>query len=129
PVGSANRRETPEALRSRPAHTRIRRVPGCRPTDRWGYDGSFAGVQAENGNSRDAEIGHPAQVMRQANARIGQLPLAGSPLQLVIDLIGHAQARGCNRMAEAFEPAVDLAGQAAIPVEKAIEDVMHRATV
>src|SRR3546814_5847226 len=45
----------------------------------------------------------------EAEVRIGQLSLARPSAQLTIDLIGHAQPRGADRVAETFEPAVGLA--------------------
>ena len=59
-------------------------------------------------------------------ARPRSLALAGAPEQLQIDLVGHAQAGGADRMAEALQAAVDLAGNGAVAVVSAVEHVVRR---
>ncbi len=55
-----------------------------------------------------------------------KLALARAPEQLQVDLVRHAQAAGADRMAEALETAVDLAGDGAVPVVAAIEYIVRR---
>src|SRR3546814_1098157 len=63
---------------------------------------------AEDRDRRDAVERRAAEIVRQPEIDLRELPIAGAAAKLVIDLIGHAQARGAHRMAEAFEPAVGL---------------------
>ena len=59
--------------------------------------------------------------MREREARRRDLTRAGTAEQLVVALIRHAQARGRDRVAEAFQAAIDLARHATIAIEEAVE--------
>src|SRR3546814_8521978 len=82
---------------------------------------------AEDRDRRDAVERRAAEIVRQPEIDLRELPIAGAAAKLVIDLIGHAQARGAHRMAEAFEPAVGLARDSAAEIIFAVENVKSRA--
>ena len=78
-------------------------------------------------------FGMPAEVMGEADGgavagAAAELPVAGAPEQLQIDLVGHAQARSADGVAEAFETAVDLARNRAVAIVAAVEHVMRCAS-
>src|SRR5690606_26952676 len=78
----------------------------------------------------DVEMRQAAEIVGQAERRrLLPLALAGTALHLQIELVEHAQAGGTDRMAEAFQPAVDLAGQAAVAVVETVHDVAPRLTL
>src|SRR5690242_5790196 len=71
-----------------------------------------------------------AEIVGEAeDRRLLPLALAGAALHLQIELVEHAQARGADRMAEAFEAAIDLAGERAAGIEDAVHDVPDRAAL
>src|SRR3546814_12473188 len=51
------------------------------------------------------------------------LPISGTAEELEVIFIDHPDSRRADRMAETFEPTVDLAGDRAVGVEEAVEDV------
>jgi len=51
--------------------------------------------------------------VRHADLRVLELAGAGTALQLQVHLVEHAQARRADRMTEALQAAVDLAGDLA----------------
>ena len=73
-------------------------------------------MQADDGHARDVSVRYPAEVLGEAQRRAGQLPLAGTPQKLGVDLIDHAQTGGTDRMAEALQATVGLARHRAIAV-------------
>ena len=75
---------------------------------------TLVSVSPDNRDAADVHVRHPAQVVREAKARVGQLPLVGSPQELQVHLIQHPQPGGADGMAEAFQPAVGLAGHLAV---------------
>src|SRR5579863_5253094 len=75
-----------------------------------------ASLQAQDRDGGHTQIRDTPQVVRQSETDILQLTLARPAEQLVINLIHHAQARGADRMTEAFESAIDLAGDLAAAI-------------
>ena len=69
------------------------------------------------------------QTLRAGKPHIGALAGAGATLQLQIHLVDHADARSADRMAEALQAAVDLAGDLAVAVVEAVEHVLHGAAL
>ena len=53
--------------------------------------------------------------------------LAGAAEKLKVVLVDHPKPGGADRVAEAFQPAVDLAGDRAVGVELPVKHVGHRA--
>ncbi len=71
-----------------------------------------------------------AEIMGEPDARqFLALALAGAALQLQIHLVDHPQPRRADRMAETFQPAVDLAGQGPLGVVETVEHVEDRAAL
>ncbi|MNP83033.1 hypothetical protein D3C76_1818510 [compost metagenome] len=58
--------------------------------------------------------------MGETHARALELAITCSFEQLVIDLVRHTQTGGRDRMTEAFQAAINLAGEAAIAVVEAV---------
>src|SRR6266853_774350 len=81
-------------------------------------------VAADDGHAGHVLARRAAQIVGHADARILQLAGAGAALELQVHLVEHAQAGGADRMAEAFQPAVDLAGDLAVGVVEAVEHVL-----
>src|SRR5260370_16042292 len=80
-------------------------------------------VAADDGHAGHVLARRAAQVVGHADARVLQLAGAGAALELQVHLVEHAQTRGADRMAEAFQAAVDLAGDLAVGVVEAVQDV------
>src|SRR5580698_845138 len=85
--------------------------------------GSALLVAADDGHAGHVLARGAAQIVGHADARVLQLTGAGAALELQVHLVQHAQARGADRMAEAFQPAVDLAGDLAVGVVEAVQNV------
>src|SRR6266581_4895670 len=66
-------------------------------------------VAADDGHARDVLARCAAEIVRHADARALELARPRLALDLQVHLVEHAQARGADRMAEAFQAAVDLA--------------------
>src|SRR5262249_13445277 len=74
-------------------------------------DWGLGRVFADDRDSRNIGLREATEVVRQAEEGVLlALALAGTALHLQVHLIDHAQARGADRMAKAFEATVDLAG-------------------
>src|SRR5450755_402465 len=80
-------------------------------------------VAADDGHAGHVLARGAAQIVGHADARVLQLTRAGAALELQVHLVEHAQARGADRMAEAFQPTVDLAGDLAVGIVEAVEHV------
>src|SRR5690606_33253646 len=81
--------------------------------------------EADDRDRADILVRHAAEVMRQRKRRRrAALAFAGAAEQLQVVLVDHAQPRRADRMAEAFEAAVDLAGDLAVGIEEAVEHVL-----
>src|SRR5215212_8519649 len=80
-------------------------------------------VAADDGDARDVLARRAAEIVGHADARILELARPRLALQLQVHLVEHAQARSADRMAEALQPAVDLAGDLAVGVVEAVEHV------
>src|SRR5690349_11892155 len=78
-----------------------------------GQGGSTA-KQPQDGDAADIVVGETAEIVGQRAFRPNELAIARAAEQLVIPLIHHAQARRADRVAEAFQPAIDIAGHFAI---------------
>src|SRR5215472_10656257 len=90
--------------------------------------GGSGTVLADDGNRAHVLMREPAQIVHEAAHRLLlALPRAGASLHLQIDLVDHAQARCADGMAEAFEPAIDLAWHLAVGVVEAVEHVFDGA--
>src|SRR5213593_1465151 len=74
----------------------------------------------EDGYSADVLVRVAAQVLREAAIDLFQLARTGPAVQLLVDLVDHAQPRRTDRMAEALEAAVGLDRQLAVDVEHAV---------
>src|SRR5262245_33634327 len=83
---------------------------------------------ADDGDARDVLARRAAEIVRHADLRVLELAGAGAALELQVHLVEHAQARGADRMAEALQAAVDLAGDRAIGVVEAVEHVFPALT-
>src|SRR3546814_9432026 len=69
-------------------------------------------------------VRHPAEIVAEREHRaVLSLPLAGAAQYLEVILVDHPQSRRADRVAEAFQPAVDLAWDGAVGVVKAVEHV------
>src|SRR5262249_6339223 len=85
-------------------------------------------VLADDGDGGDIALGKTTEIVGQTKHRLlGPLALAGAALHLKVHLVDHAQPRGADRVAEALEPAVDLTGNPAIGIIKAVEHVLDGA--
>src|SRR6188474_3036729 len=78
---------------------------------------------ADDGHARHVLARRAAEVVGHADARVLELAGAGAALELQVHLVEHAQARRADRMAEALQAAVDLAGDLAVGVVEAVEDI------
>src|SRR5271163_2703768 len=86
-------------------------------------------VQAsEDRNRGDTVERRAAEIVRQAEIDLAELPLAGAPQQLGIDLERHAQARGADGMAEALQPAIDLTRLRAVAIEAPFANLVGSTT-
>ncbi len=65
-------------------------------------------------------------VRKPDRGRLPALTVAGAALHLQIKLIDHAQAGSPDRMAKAFEAAVDLAGEGSVSIVEAVKHVIYR---
>src|SRR3954469_18169284 len=83
-------------------------------------------LTAENSHAGDVAGRRSPEIVGQSQADIGALTIACAPLKLQVHLISHAQPGRADRVAEALEPAVDLAGDFAAGVEETIEHVLDR---
>src|SRR5436190_17116350 len=81
-------------------------------------------VAADDGDAGHVLARRAAEVVGHADARVFELAGAGAALELQVHLVEHAQARGADRMAEALQAAVDLAGDLAVGVVEAVEHVL-----
>ena len=63
---------------------------------------------ADDEAAANAGAGITAQVMGQAQVRVLYLPGTRLSLELLVDLVHHAQAAGTQRVTEAFEAAVGI---------------------
>src|SRR5690348_13629048 len=92
--------------------------------------GKLRAVLADDGDRADVLVREAAEIVDEAAHRLlAALALAGAPLHLQIDLVDHAQARGADRVAEAFEAAIDLARHLALGIVEAVEHVLDRAAL
>ena len=73
----------------------------------------------EDGDGAGKGTGAAAEVVSEAQVGPGQLAGVGLALELLIDLVDHADAAGADGMAEAFEAAVGIDGQLALQAEGA----------
>src|SRR5215475_45244 len=79
----------------------------------------------DDGDGRDIHMREAAEIVSEAEDRLRlPLALAGAALHLQIALVEHAQARGADGMAEAFEAAIDLARHLAVGIVEAVQDVL-----
>src|SRR5215510_5678939 len=84
----------------------------------------------DDGDGRHVHMREAAEIVGEAENRLLlALALAGAALHLEIKLVEHAEARGADGMAEAFEAAIDLAGKRAAGIEDAVHDVADRAAL
>src|SRR5690242_4590731 len=81
-------------------------------------------VAADDGDARHVLARRAAEIVGHADLRVLELARAGPALELQVHLVEHAQARGTDRMAEALEAAVDLAGDLAVGIVEAVEHVL-----
>src|SRR3546814_16125038 len=69
-------------------------------------------------------VRHPAEIVAEREHRaVLSLPLAGAAQYLEVILVDHPQSRRADRVAEAFQPAADLAWAGAVGVVNAVEHV------
>src|SRR5262245_13522741 len=76
-------------------------------------------------HGRDILVRHAAEIVAERKAwRRRSLSRARAAEQLKVILVDHPDAGCADRMAEAFEAAVDLAGHLSVGVEEAVEHVL-----
>ena len=81
-------------------------------------------VLPHNGDAAHIHERHPAQVVGQAEAGVFDLPFPGPAVKLEVHLIEHAQTRGPDGMAEAFQPPIHLGRDpAAVAVIETVQGV------
>src|SRR6202034_877685 len=84
---------------------------------------------AEDRNGAEAVGRRAAEIVRQPEIDFAPLTLTGAAEQLIVNFVRHAQAGSADRMSEALQPAVDLAGQLATAVVFAVENIERRAAL
>src|SRR5256714_10697263 len=88
----------------------------------------LSAVFADDGDGADVALGEAAEIVGEAeHGLLLPLALAGAALHLQVHFVDHAQARSADRVAEALEAAVDLAGHLAVRVVEAVEHVLDGA--
>src|SRR5690349_20789064 len=85
-----------------------------------------ATLRAHDGDERHTPAGATAEVVREREPGISDLPLPRLPAQLQPGLVEHPQAARADRVAEGLQPAVDIDREAPRGVEGTVEDVAPR---
>src|SRR5215471_2980779 len=79
---------------------------------------------ADDGHARHVLARRAAEIVGHGDLGVLELAGAGAALELQVHLVEHPEARGADRMAEAFQAAVDLAGNLAVRIVEAVEHVL-----
>src|SRR5689334_11738675 len=77
---------------------------------------SSGAFEADDGDRTDVLRRLAAEVVGQAHGGLAQLARTRPALQLQVHLVEHADAAGADRVAEALEATVDLAGDLAVGI-------------
>src|SRR5690606_4149079 len=85
-----------------------------------------AELRADHRDERDVTARSPTEVVREAEPRIGQLPLSRLAPELQPALVEHPQAAGTNGMAEGLQAAVRVHRQPAAELERTVQNVLPR---
>src|SRR5262245_47431426 len=86
---------------------------GHRFSHRSGAREPSAAEAPDDRHRRDVLAGEAAEVVRQPEHGIAELPCAGVAPELEVHLVEHPQPGRADRVTEALEPPVDLAGHLA----------------
>src|SRR5262245_43577186 len=90
----------------------------------------LSAVLADDGNGSDVALWKAAEVVGQAeHGLLRPLPLAGAALHLQVHFVDHPQPGGADRVAEALEATIDLAGNFAVGVIKGVEHILDGAAL
>ena len=80
-------------------------------------------LEPYNTDAADAARWNTPQIMGEPYLRVFYLPGVSLALKLLIHLVHHPQSRGPDRMTEALQSAIGLAGHLTIEVIKARHDI------
>src|SRR5207244_520069 len=81
---------------------------------------------ADDRHERHATTRATAQVVRQRQTRVGELPLAGLALELQPGFVEHPKTAGTYRVAEGLESPVRVDREAPVEVEVSRQHVLPR---
>ena len=86
--------------------------------------GSVLFFVSENAAAADSSAGVPSEIVDQSQPGIFHLPGPGFLLQLLVDLVSHAQSAGAERVPEALQASIGVGRQISLERIRARIDIV-----